>query len=241
MRPVTSNKSYVHKTSSKPIITLLFPQCSRKWSKTSSLLLLQVPLTVFAVRMRVKCYSQWSRPPNLVWSTVKLWKFDGQDLDCGRSCDYRAYASDPPLSFKVSTMKERPCHVCIDLMPLKQELDKQYHTTKLTEASKSCPDVQTTLWRAPSQSPWAWCSSNVSASMKHNMKFVTSDMHSAWGCASQTPQVCNESLAPGWALIWVNFDPVQKIEPKVGGGHSFKGGGLSQVFGDYVHTTHSVN
>ena len=28
-------------------------------------------------------------------------------------------------------------------------------------------------------------------------------------------------LAPGWALIRVNFDPMQKIEPKVGGGRSF--------------------
>ena len=28
-------------------------------------------------------------------------------------------------------------------------------------------------------------------------------------------------LAPGWALIQVNFDPIQEIGPKVGGGHSF--------------------
>ena len=31
-------------------------------------------------------------------------------------------------------------------------------------------------------------------------------------------------LAPGWALIRVNFDPIQEIELKVGAGHSFKGG-----------------
>ena len=28
-------------------------------------------------------------------------------------------------------------------------------------------------------------------------------------------------LAPGWALIQVNFDPIQEIGPKVGGGRSF--------------------
>ena len=31
-------------------------------------------------------------------------------------------------------------------------------------------------------------------------------------------------LAPGWALIQVNFDPTQEIGPKVGGGHSFMSG-----------------
>ena len=31
-------------------------------------------------------------------------------------------------------------------------------------------------------------------------------------------------LVPGLALIRVNFDPIQKIEPKVGGGHSFVSG-----------------
>ena len=33
-------------------------------------------------------------------------------------------------------------------------------------------------------------------------------------------------LAPGWALIQVNFDPIQEIGPKVGGGHSFVSGPL---------------
>ena len=48
MRLVAPNQLYVHKISGKPIVTLLFLQCSHKWSKTSSLLLAQVPLTVFA-------------------------------------------------------------------------------------------------------------------------------------------------------------------------------------------------
>ena len=31
-------------------------------------------------------------------------------------------------------------------------------------------------------------------------------------------------LSPGWALIQVNFDPIQEIGPKVGGGRSFVSG-----------------
>ena len=34
----------------------------------------------------------------------------------------------------------------------------------------------------------------------------------------------NAKLAPGWALIQVNFDPIQEIGPKVGGGRSFVSG-----------------
>ena len=33
-------------------------------------------------------------------------------------------------------------------------------------------------------------------------------------------------LAPGWALIQVNFDPIQEIRPKVGGRRSFVSGPL---------------
>ena len=29
------------------------------------------------------------------------------------------------------------------------------------------------------------------------------------------------TLTPGWALIWVNFDPIQEMRPKIEGGHSF--------------------
>ena len=53
-------------------------------------------------------------------------------------------------------------------------------------------------------------------------------MHSACGCASQTPQVNSIShaklAAPEWALIQVKFDPIQEIGSKVGGGRSFEGG-----------------
>ena len=44
---------------------------------------------------------------------------------------------------------------------------------------------------------------------------------------SQTTPVHSISyakLAPGCALIGANFDPIQEIGLKVGGGHSFEGG-----------------
>ena len=47
-----------------------------------------------------------------------------------------------------------------------------------------------------------------------NTKFLTSNMHGTYGCASQTPRVCyisHAKIVPGWMLIWVNFDPIQKI------------------------------
>ena len=55
------------------------------------------------------------------------------------------------------------------------------------------------------------------------------DTHSAQGCASQTPM----KLAPGWALIQINFDSIQEIEPKVGGGRSVVNGPCETM----VHTT----
>ena len=36
--------------------------------------------------------------------------------------------------------------------------------------------------------------------------------------------ISHAKLTPWWALIWVNFDPIQEIGPKVGGWCSFKGG-----------------
>ena len=37
----------------------------------------------------------------------------------------------------------------------------------------------------------------------------------------------NAKLAPGWALIRVNFDPIQESGPKVGGGRPFVSGPFS--------------
>ena len=81
MRLVAPNKLYVHKTSSKPIVAPLFLQCSRKWSKTSSLLLPPVLLTLFAA------YEIYRRGQRLQ-STVKTPKFgtvNGQTVKNWRS------------------------------------------------------------------------------------------------------------------------------------------------------------
>ena len=42
--------------------------------------------------------------------------------------------------------------------------------------------------------------------------------------SAQTNTIPTPSRQNWWALIRVNFDPIQEIEPKVEGGHSFKGG-----------------
>ena len=49
------------------------------------------------------------------------------------------------------------------------------------------------------------------------MKFLTSDTHTVL-------LKLHVKLASGWALIRVNFDPVQEIGRKVGGGRSFVSG-----------------
>ena len=81
-----------------------------------------------------------------------------------------------------------------------------------------------------SQSLWSWC--NIVCSTCHILRpsmqsyvpcnnlwwsITWSLLHSAWGCAFQTTWLCSEMLTPGWAINWVNFDPI----PKVGGGDSF--------------------
>ena len=57
----------------------------------------------------------------------------------------------------------------------------------------------------------------VATSVKYYTKFVTSDTHTVL-------LKLHAKLAPGWALIRVNFDPVQEIGRKVGGGRSFVSG-----------------
>ena len=123
---VEPNKSHVHKASSKPIITLLFPQYSPTF-KTHSLLLPQVPSCSWEhVRCTegIKGYGQQSRPQNLVWSTVKLWNNDSQDLDRSHSCDYRAYgsAAPPPLPTLTVLASCCQCYVLLGLERLKLAL-----------------------------------------------------------------------------------------------------------------------
>ena len=46
-------------------------------------------------------------------------------------------------------------------------------------------------------------------------------------------------LVPGWALIRVNFDPIQEIGPKVGDGRSFVSGPFSRDYGNSVYSHHN--
>ena len=57
---------------------------------------------------------------------------------------------------------------------------------------------------------------NFYTGMPH-IKFLTSDMHSAEAVILKL----HVKLAPGWALIHVNFDPLVEIGYKVEGGYSF--------------------
>ena len=50
-----------------------------------------------------------------------------------------------------------------------------------------------------------------------HMKFLTSDIHSTEAVILKL----HVKLAPEWALIQVNFDPLLKIGHKVEGGYSF--------------------
>ena len=57
-------------------------------------------------------------------------------------------------------------------------------------------------------------------------------MHRDWGCASQTLFVhfiSHVKLIPGWALIRTNFDLIQEIGLKVGGGWSLRDHGIAQT------------
>ena len=56
--------------------------------------------------------------------------------------------------------------------------------------------------------------------MKYYTKFLTSDMQVFEAVLLKL----QAKLTPGWVLIRMNFDPIQEIEPKVGGGCSFVSG-----------------
>ena len=66
-------------------------------------------------------------------------------------------------------------------------------------------------------SPWTWCNLLACSNLQWSItKFLTSDMHLVWGCVAK--------LTPRWVLIQVNFDPIQEIGSKIGGGCSFVSG-----------------
>ena len=91
----------MHKTSSKPILTLLFPQCSLlHWAKL-------VPSCCHKCHLIADCVHSLQdtqtgqrlrstvKIPNLCSQQSNCNKIDSQDHGC--SLDYRAYGSDPPL------------------------------------------------------------------------------------------------------------------------------------------------
>ena len=127
----------------------------------------------------------------------------------GRSFEY----FDPYL-----TTKECPCHVYSDSMPLRQIIGQTITDNRTTSSFKVESWWHTTLCPAPCHCEHgvAWCIPHSvllhkdalqSPSVKYK-NFLASDMHSTWGCASQT--LC-DSQGGRVVLIRVNFDPIQEI------------------------------
>ena len=80
-------------------------------------------------------------------------------------------------------------------------------------------------------SPWAWCSSRCTPHYTFVYRKISCS-NFRWSITRNfLPQICivleavllklRGKLASGWALVRVNFGPIQEIGPKVGGGHSF--------------------
>ena len=101
---VESNKSHVHKTSSKPVITLQLIPAVQPYIEQNYF----PPAATSAISLVADCVCSVQDTLKGSKATVKTPKFcvvndqtvkkiDGQDLDRCCSCDYRAYRSDPPL------------------------------------------------------------------------------------------------------------------------------------------------
>ena len=133
------------------------------------------------------------------------------------------------------TMKECPHHVYSDLKPLKQILRHKITYNGITSSIKVESWRHTTLWTA-------WCDSEHSvARSAHCISYVHLRKDALylfqWSITwSFLPEIrialkavvlkLHAKLAPGWALIRVNFDLdlIQEIGPKVGDGRSFVSG-----------------
>ena len=96
---------------------------------------------------------------------------------------------------------------------------------ELPVPSKSTTGDTQTLWMVPCKREHTALATSVYAKQPCNnlqwsiTRSFSSDVYGAWSFTSQTPRVRSVSrmkLAPEWGLISVNFDPVQKIGPKVG-------------------------
>ena len=167
---------------------------------------------------------------------------------CGRStlqvCERGEWT--PFQVFLHLTTKERPCDVYSNSMPLKHRIGQTITYNRAASGFKVKSWWHTTLWKAPSLSPWAWrsslCTPHITSvytkQPRNNLQWsITRSLLPQIGCPSQTWRVRSKTLAPGWALIWANFDPIQEIGPKVGGGRSFV---RLQYMCSYAFTTYVV-
>ena len=105
------------------------------------------------------------------------------------------------------TMKERPCHVLQRLNTLEannwtNKYLQQNHQRLQSQVLTPYNTLNGTM------SPWTWCSTTFSyvclhkaalwlPSLKYCTEFLTSDVHSAWGYASQTQWVHSWSSLQG--------------------------------------------
>ena len=116
--------------------------------------------------------------------------------------------------------RECPCHVYSDSMPSKQITGKTVKYNRIISGFKVKSWRHTTLGTAPfhhEHGVACWLVVTFSEVLQ-----------------SSSPQICIAleaallkllaKLAPRWVLIQVNFDPIQEIGSKVGGGCSFVSG-----------------
>ena len=138
-------------------------------------------------------------------------------------CTYHSLAKECPWAEHLSSPSKRGVGALLSVSASNHERASmsclQRQTITYNEATRSFkvkPDG-TTLWTSPCHRKHGVCSAahriryakllcnNLQWSI---MQFLTSNMHTAYGCASQTPQVHSIShvkLTPGWALITGNW------------------------------------
>ena len=119
-------------------------------------------------------------------------------------------------------------------MPLKQIVGHTLTYNETTSGFEVKSWCHTTFWMAPCHREHDVANAvHTALATSVYAKMSCCNLH--WSTKrSFLPQVCrlleavllklHMKLAPGWVLIWVKFDPTQKIRPKVGDGRSFVSG-----------------
>ena len=121
------------------------------------------------------------------------------------------------------TTKECPCHVYSNSMPLKQTIGQ----TVMCDGTTSSFEVES-WWHNTlnsTMSLWAWCSLWCALHLLCLSMWKMPCSNICWSITqSFLLQICivleavvlklHIKLAPGWALIRLNFDPIQEIGPK---------------------------